>query len=417
MFGFRGIIVDITKRKRHKKEIKESEKRYRNVLETLDLIAVSLDSQGNITFCNDYLLNLTGWKREEVIEKSWFMTFIPADIRETIKQDVFHHSIKTGSYLAHYTNEIITKNGERRLIQWSNTVLYGPQGDIIGATSIGEDISERERAKKRLYESKLEWKSTFNAMSDWVSLMDLDGKIRRSNAASEKIFGVSHKNLIGKQCCKVVHGSDSPIAGCPLQQMIRTHARESIEIQVPEQDQGLSIAVDPVFDQNGNLVSAVHVVRDITERKKTENKLKINTIKLSEANTALKVMLGQRDREKKGLETNFAESINGLILPYVGKIKKTRMNDLQKGYMDILESNLKEIVKPYTHRLSINLMHLSPSETRIINYIKQGYRVKEVASILSVSPRTIEFHRDNIRKKLGIKNRKINLKTYLLNIS
>ena len=66
VFGFRGIIVDITKRKRHEKELKESEKRYRNVLETLDLIAVSLDSQGNITFCNDYLLNLTGWNEKRL---------------------------------------------------------------------------------------------------------------------------------------------------------------------------------------------------------------------------------------------------------------------------------------------------------------------------------------------------------------
>jgi DNA-binding CsgD family transcriptional regulator len=109
------------------------------------------------------------------------------------------------------------------------------------------------------------------------------------------------------------------------------------------------------------------------------------------------------------------DNITGFIIPYLDKIRKTELQKTQIDYVDTLESNLRNIVTPYNHRMSAKLMRLSPTETRVADLVIKGYRIKEMAGMMNVSARTIEFHRDNIRAKLGIKGKKINLRTYLTN--
>lgn len=155
-FSYKGRRVrvtalrDITERKRTEEALRDSERRFRNVMESVNLIAVMLDLNGEITFCNDYLLEVTGWKRDEVIGKIWFDYFLPPEIREKMKSSVFLKTIRTGNFPIHYENEIITRTNERRLIAWTNTVHSGGDGSVIGVTSIGEDITERKRAEQRI---------------------------------------------------------------------------------------------------------------------------------------------------------------------------------------------------------------------------------------------------------------------------
>lgn len=148
-------------------------------------------------------------------------------------------------------------------------------------------------------------------------------------------------------------------------------------------------------------------------RKELEKMVRAKTAHLEELNTTLKVLLDQRESEKKRLEESFSERINSTILPHLDRIRRTGLSALQKEYIDFLESYLREAIKPYCHQISLKMFNLSPSEVLVVNHIKQGHSNKEIASMLNLSIRTVEFHRDNIRKKLGIKNRNINLHTYL----
>jgi PAS domain S-box-containing protein len=142
-----GFIEDITERKRADEKLRESERQLRTVLETIALVGVMLDRQGNITLCNDFLLALSGWKREEVLRRNWFELFLPSEICGRIRQEIFLDTIGTGEIPTHYQNEIITRKGERRLVDWNNTVIRDPGGQIVGVASIGEDITERKRAE------------------------------------------------------------------------------------------------------------------------------------------------------------------------------------------------------------------------------------------------------------------------------
>ena len=137
---------------------------------------------------------------------------------------------------------------------------------------------------------------------------------------------------------------------------------------------------------------------------------------LQEVNTALKVLLKRRDADKKELEEKVLLNVREMIEPYLNKLKKTKLDEMQKTYLDIIESNLNDIISPFVCGVSINLLNFTPTELQVAKLVKQGKITKEIASILNLSAKTIEFHRDNIRKKLGINNKKINLRTYLLSL-
>lgn len=130
-------------------------------------------------------------------------------------------------------------------------------------------------------------------------------------------------------------------------------------------------------------------------------------------NTALKVLLRRRSQDQAEIEEKMLSNIKTLITPYLSRLKKSALTPSQRDLIEILESNLAEIISPFSRRLSTNHINLTPSEIRVANMIKQGKTNKEMARILYLSTRTISFHRENIRKKLGLTNRKINLKSFL----
>ena len=151
--------------------------------------------------------------------------------------------------------------------------------------------------------------------------------------------------------------------------------------------------------------------------KKREKDLELNTLKLEEVNTALKVLLKQRDQDKTELEEKVIFNMMELVLPYLEKLKRGKLSTLQKSYISVLESNLKEIVSPFIHRLSSNYYNLTPKEIQVADLIKKGKTTKEIADLLNSSTRVIDFHRNNLRKKFDLINTKINLRSHLLTLS
>ena len=130
--------------------LRRSEQHFCSVLESMELLGVVLDRDGRIILCNDFLLNLTRQKREEVLHRSWFEIFLPPDIREQTKESVFLETIQTGRLPVHHESELVTRIGDRRLIAWNNTVFRDPQGRVVSIASIGEDVTERKRAEREL---------------------------------------------------------------------------------------------------------------------------------------------------------------------------------------------------------------------------------------------------------------------------
>ena len=162
---------------------------------------------------------------------------------------------------------------------------------------------------------------------------------------------------------------------------------------------------------------------DITKRKRAdralrerENELEIKASSLEEVNTALKVLLKRREEDRKELEEKVVLNVREFVVPYVERLKKSRLDERQEAYVEILESNLNNIISPFLHRMSVMHLHLTPTEIQVANLIRHGKRTKEIAEVLNLSIETINSHRKNIRKKIGIKKKKANLRSRLLSM-
>ena len=181
-------------------------------------------------------------------------------------------------------------------------------------------------------------------------------------------------------------------------------------------------------DSSGRVLGLHGTVQDITERKaiemalavyhkEVEELVRIRTAELEDVNTALKVLVRHREEDKSELEEKILSNINEQIIPYLEKIKVNPLNATQKAYMDIVETNLKTIISPFFKHMTTKHYNLTPQEIQIATLIKSGRSSKDIASILNTSSKTINFHRGNIRRKLGLANKKANLRSKLLVIS
>lgn len=148
--------------------------------------------------------------------------------------------------------------------------------------------------------------------------------------------------------------------------------------------------------------------------RKRENELQSQSHHLGEVNTALRVLLKQREEDKKELGEIVMRNIQELVSPYLLKVISGRLYPHQRTLVRILETNLNNITSPFINKLTSGLAKLTPVEIRVAGLVKEGMTNKEIAEVLLVSKNTVLFHRHNIRDKLGLKNTKINLRSHLL---
>jgi PAS domain S-box-containing protein len=141
-----GYLLDISDRKRTEATLQEAERRWRSLLENVQLLVVALDSRGNVEYINPFFLSLTGYTQVEVLGKNWFENFLPSSHQQQVNT-VFNEVLQD-NFHPHYTNPILTKSGEERFIAWNNTLLRDTDGNIIGTTSIGEDITQRQTIER-----------------------------------------------------------------------------------------------------------------------------------------------------------------------------------------------------------------------------------------------------------------------------
>lgn len=302
---------------------------------------------------------------------------------------------------------------------------------------------------------------------DVVYSLDEFGTITAVNKAVAQ-YGYTVSELIGKSFTDMIHIEDRDRVGDRLFEIVSqreslSHTQQfrifskSGEIQWFEAD--CSIAFDPegrfmfqegvcrnitkildsqnsldkirvelealVEARTAELVEANNELqREIIDRMDTERVLREREVdlemekgNLQETNTALKVLLRRREVDKQEFEEQVMCNVKEFVLPYLDKLKEITVDERQKAYMSILESNLGDITSSFSRRLSLDYYNLTPAERKTANFIRQGKKTQEIASLLGLSPRTVEAYRLNIRSKLRIQNQKVNLRTFLQSVS
>lgn len=141
--------------------------------------------------------------------------------------------------------------------------------------------------------------------------------------------------------------------------------------------------------------------------------LKKHRATLEESYVALKVLVNKSEREKQDFEERVATNILGMIEPCLNKLHQTQLDAQQEKQLTIIEATLGNLTAPFVRTSAVLNLKLTPAEIRTANLIKQDKSSKEIAQLMGISQRTVDKHRSNIRKKFGLNNEKINLRTFL----
>jgi len=270
---FQAIHQDITERKHAEEQLareREEKEEYLNIARVM-LAVVNADE--NITMINKKGCDITGYKEDEVIDKNWFDLLVPERIRDQVRgvfRKLMAGDIEPAEY---YENALVTKDGEERLIAFQNTVIRDANDQIVGALTSGEDITERQKAEDEIKRAAEEWRTTFDSITDSVSIHDKDFRLVRVNKAFADAVNMKPEELIGKTCYQVVHGTNEPVPSCPHMKTLGTKEPAIGDFFEPHLGIHLEVATSPIFNEEGEVVASVHVARDITERKRMEEQL------------------------------------------------------------------------------------------------------------------------------------------------
>ncbi|NQT74820.1 MAG: PAS domain S-box protein [Chloroflexi bacterium] len=288
-------------------------------------------------------------------------------------------------------------------------------------------------ANRQLRDSEEKFKTIFENANDHIVYISTDGTVIDVNDKVEDLFGYKREEVVGKKFFEFGALSAEDWQRCiELSKELlegKTAETQVLELQAKHKNgTKVFIEVNPrLVSGNGEIKGILAITRDITARKREQELLRRHkddlerlvsesTSSLEDANIALRVMLEKSEEVKTELEDKVLSNMKEFVLPYLEKLKKASLNQVQHAYLDELETNLHEIALSFPHGASMKFLKLTPTEITVANLIKQGKSAKEIASQLGISSRTVDTHRYNIRTKLGISNKKVNLRTYLLSI-
>ena len=425
-----GSIRDITDTKQVEEALRQSEVKYKALVESsIDGIVVVHDKE--ICFANRTMMEMHGCTKSKEIVGHSFTEFVSPEDRQMV--------VERG--LARERGEMVPDRYEFKALSKDGTtfdaevsvkqILYEGK---IARQAIIRNISAQKQAQEELKRKVVELDSFINNIPDMAWVKDADSRFVIANKAFGEAVGMASEALIN-QTCEVCFGKvegqkfrkdDLEVMGGRKQTVIEENITDSKNNEI-----WLETIKSPILDVIGNPLGTVGIARDITKRKRAEEALKEahdaldlrvreRTSELKEANerlekvnTGLQVLIEHRQEEMRRLQKNIMDNVNKLITPYLEKMDKRRMGSKNRAYLDVITTGLKELVSPFASALSAKEVVLTPTEIQVADLIRQGKTSKEIAALMNVSANAITVHRYNMRKKLGLLDKKVNLRSYL----
>ena len=440
--------------------LKESEALYRSLFENAPVGIGIADTDGNIIDFNEAILKPGEYAPEDIrgIKNIKKLYFDPK-----VRVSIFSRLEKRGVV---DKAEVQFKRKDGRPYDCLLSIRPISYRGKSCTQAIVQDVSRLKEIENMLWESRQRFLSLVETTSDWIWEVDTEGVYTYSNQKVKDILGYDRLEILRKTPFDFMPPDEAKKNTKIFRKITKSRKPFSRLENVNLHKNGYEVVLEtsgvPIFDERGEYLGYRGIDRDITIRKlaektleqinadleervaertaavletnrqlreeirerqqfekalrKREEQLKDKTAQLQELNAALRILLKKRDEDRIELEEKMVSNVRELVFPYLAKLNKGKLPEKQSAILSIIESNLKDIVSPFARRLSSKYLGFTPTEIQIANLIKQGQSTKDIAELSNLSPRTVEFHRDNIRTKLGIKNKKINLRTRLLSL-
>ena len=422
--SYLSIWVDITRRKTIEWELQKREKMWSDIMDNIGVGVVLISPAMEILSLNN---QMKSWfpKIDETNKPICFLSFYRPPYAGICPHCQTIKTLNDGK-----VHETITATFTRDAIM-NYRIISSPvknkNGKVIAAIQMVENLTEHERLKLELKESEKKYQILYEFFRDAIILLTPEEGFIGCNPAALELFGINNeKEFTSPFFARLSpeYQPDGTLSSKKAQQMVAIAIKKGthfFEWKHKRKD-GIEFFSDVFLTKlelYGKRILQV-TIRNINDQKLVEQalierqrELETKSKYLEETNTALSVLLKKRDEDKKELEEKVLLNIKEKIEPYLLKLKKTDLNESQKVYLNALGSHLENIVSPFLHTLFSMNLYFTPAEIKVAEQIKEGKTNKEIALCLNLSPQTIGVRRKKLRKKLGITNKKINLRTYL----
>lgn len=407
----------------------ESDLTYRTIFETAGVAIIIIEQDMKISLVNNGFENISCYNKEELADREWMDFFTAEDVKKIIQHI---RSMIAGSYREpiHCECLFFDKHGNVKDIMVSLTRI--PETGQIVASLI--DITEHKRSDRRLEESEKKYRLLAENVLDVIWTTDTNLRYTYASSSIERLLGYAAEEVIGQTADVMLTPASFDMVRETFNQemsikmiedtMFRSRTLELEHICKDGFTMWTESKMTMLRDLNNQPIGILGITRDISNRKQTEEDLKKSKMELEmksryleEANTALKVLLKHREDDKIEIQGTVLSNVKELIIPYIAKLKTCRTPVEQGAYLNILETNLTNIISPFLRNITLHHYNLTPKELQVAHLVKDGKTSKEIAKLMNLSTRAIEFHRENIRNKLGLTNKKINLQSYLISLS
>jgi len=388
--------------------------------------------QGAHVYANKKAAEITGFSVQEILEIRMQDLAHPDELKKL--ERILRKRLGGKPVPSRYETAILRKDGKKAPVEvtGAKTSWHGQVADIV----IIRDIEDRKRGEERLWESERKYTKLMKGIRDGVYTLDSEGRFTFVNDVIVRRSKQTREWFLDRSYLDVIRPEDRNRVKENFEAVMRGEEVFAYELAYPTasgDELWVEVNTTSLRDDTG-IIGLLGISRDINDRKLAEEcleraheeledrvkertaELKTRTQELEETNAALKVLLKRRDEDRMELEEKVVANVTELVEPYVAKLKQGRLDGKQTACVGIIESNLNDIISPLARTLSSKLYSLTPREIRVAGLVKGEKTTKEIAALMDISIKTVEYHRDNIRKKLGIKNERINLRSHLLSL-
>ena len=288
-----------------------------------------------------------------------------------------------------------------------------------------QELTARRQTEETLRATEDKLTKTFMSLPDPTMFFTLDdGRLLMANQAFFRLTGSEPEDLLGKNISEIGLWKNADERKKAVESLKREKRIRNFEFSAVLRggERPCLLSGEIIYLHNESHVVAS--VKDMDEMRRAvstvqdkEVELEVKVRQFQEVNEALRQLLSQSKEDAKKFEQRIVANVEDLILPYVRRLKGTNLDMDQKVYVNVIESNLSELVAPFMRQIGNKHANLTPREIEVANLVRMGASSKEISKLLAISKRAVEFHRDSLRKKLGLKKSKRNLRAYLASIS
>ena len=405
----RSVWRDLTEEQRAEEAAKKSDARFRHLVEIMNDGLNIIDGDGIITYVNDRSCEIFGYSQEEMIGRPT-TRFLDEENQKTFMA----HLYQLGKGVANPHELTVTrKDGTRVSTIISPEILTDASGDYAGGFAVITDISDRVKAEQAM---GAKYTTLFRSSRDGIAYSDISGHFLDGNQGLQDMLGYTIEELTNLRHEQIFPGNGYEKEWDPMesQPTARGYADEYQTEQ--ERKDGTSFPAEIktwlANDEKGEPVGKWWIVKDITSRKHNELLIQEQQIEIEKKNIALSEVIERISLDKRQLEERISMNVDRLLLPIIDKLKG-QSPKVSRAYVELLEKSLRDLTSEFGMKLSRKEVGLTPREVEVCNLVKDGRTGKEISKLLKLSFGTIEAHRHNIRKKLGISAKKVNLTSYL----